>query len=75
MYIGGMKHLGLEDVSMKRILRRRPEDWLKVALPGTTVTSMSDMPEDFVAKIKNESRTDNLRIVNDELGYSFAPLS
>jgi predicted transposase YdaD len=60
---------------MKRLFAIKPRDWVSFIFPDLTEVNIKAMPTDMVSKIKNESRMDNVKQVNDEFILHIEPMS
>jgi hypothetical protein len=59
---------------MKRLFQIKTEDWISFLFPNLTDIHLTDMQSDIVARIKQESIMDNVKMLNNECIIHFEPM-
>ena len=62
------------DISIRRLLQIRIVDWISFAFPGQSKAKLKDMQSDLVSKIKQESRMDNVKWLDENSIVHFEPM-
>jgi hypothetical protein len=82
MYKGDHKQLSntnkndpTADKLTKRIFTISPQDWFRALHPDIAIKSIEGLPNNFVAKIKNESITDFTRLINKNTVFHWEPMN
>ena len=62
------------DIPIRRLLQIRTEDWVNFVFPGHPKVKLKDMQTDLVTKIKQESRMDNVKWLDENSVVHFEPM-